>query len=78
MSSERVSALADVDIEDLGEVVHGRAGKEIASIVEIYVPNSLRVVFVGLDAGIVGNVPQFYVGVAAAGQQMKPFRVEFD
>lgn len=61
MPSQGVPALSSVDVEDLCEVVHGGAGKEIASVMEIHIPHCLRVVLVGGNAGVIGNIPKLYI-----------------
>jgi hypothetical protein len=57
-------------------MVHGGAGKEIASVMEIYVPNSLGVVFVGGNAGVIGDIPKLYIGISAGSEQVQSFGME--
>jgi hypothetical protein len=76
MPSQRVPAFSSVDVEDLCEVVQGGAGKEIASVMEIYVPNSLRVVLVGGNAGVIGDIPKLYIGISAGSEEVQSFGME--
>jgi hypothetical protein len=47
-------------------MIHRATSEEITSVMEVYIPHWLTVIFVSLNAGVVGNIPQLYLGVTAA------------
>lgn len=60
VASEGVAALAGVQVEEFGVVVHGGRGCEVARVVDSYTPDRLDMVFEGMRAGCIHEIPHLH------------------
>ena len=78
MASERVSTFPNVYIKYFRQMIHRSAGEKISQIMNVYVPNWLRMTFESLSTGSIEKVPDFDCAVTTACQKMETFGMEFN